>query len=113
MKFESTQEKGKVKIGMTKYVQEIITEFPERIVGTAATPAANHLFSVNEQGKKLPEEMSRDFHHTVAKLLFLCRRARPDIMTAVAFLTTWVKEPDEDDWIKLVRVLNIYGGCSS
>ena len=32
-------------------------------------------------------------------------RARPDIQTAVSFLTTRVKEPDEDDWGKLRHVL--------
>jgi hypothetical protein len=28
-----------------------------------------------------------------------------DIQTAVSFLTTRVKDPDEDDWGKLIRVL--------
>ena len=38
------------------------------------------------------------FHHSVAQLLFLACRARRDIQVAVAFLTTRVKKPDEDDW---------------
>ena len=38
-------------------------------------------------------------------MLFLCKRARPDIQTAVAFLTTRVKGPDEDDWKKLRRCI--------
>ena len=33
------------------------------------------------------------FHHLAAKLLFLCKRARPDIQTAFTFLCTRVKEP--------------------
>jgi hypothetical protein len=37
--------------------------------------------------------------------LFLCKRARPDIQTAVAFLTTRVKRPDTDDYKKLTRVI--------
>ncbi len=45
------------------------------------------------------------FHHTVAQFLFMATRARRDIQTAVAFLTTRVKSPDEDDWGKLKRVL--------
>ena len=36
----------------------------------------------------------------VAKLLFLCKEARPDIEPLVSFLTTRVKEIDEDDWGK-------------
>jgi len=49
--------------------------------------------------------VSAFFHHTVAQLLFMATRARRDIQTAVAFLTTRVKNPDEDDWGKLKRVL--------
>jgi hypothetical protein len=41
----------------------------------------------------------------VAKLLFLCKRARPDLQTTVAFLTTRVKAPDHDDWNKLRRCM--------
>ena len=50
------------------------------------------------------------FHHTTAQLLFLSSRARRDIQTAVAFLTTRVKAPDEDDWGKLKRVLRYLKG---
>ena len=32
-------------------------------------------------------------------------RARPDIQTAIAFLTKQVRHPDKDDWGKLKRVL--------
>lgn len=45
------------------------------------------------------------FHRFVAKLLYLSKRARPDIATAIAFLTTRVKEPDGDDWNKLCRCI--------
>ena len=50
------------------------------------------------------------FHHNVAKLLFLCKRARPDIQTAVAFLCTRVKAPDTDDYKKLTRVMRYLRG---
>ena len=49
--------------------------------------------------------MARQFHRTVAQLLFLCKRARPDVETPVSFLTTRVQEPDEDDWGKLKHCL--------
>jgi hypothetical protein len=41
----------------------------------------------------------------VAQGLFLCKRARPDISPAIAFLTMRVKNPDEEDWEKLVRMM--------
>jgi hypothetical protein len=45
------------------------------------------------------------YHHNTAKLLFLCKRARPDIQTAVAFLSTRVQAPDTDDYKKLQRTM--------
>ena len=99
-------EEKKVKIKMCDFVDAILTEFPEESTSTAATPAANHLFTVNEKSEKLDESRSRIFHTFTAKLLFLCKRARPDLQTAVAFLTTRVIAPDVDDWKKLVRVIN-------
>jgi hypothetical protein len=50
------------------------------------------------------------FHHHTAKLLFLSKRARPDIQTAVTFLTTRVREPDEDDYKKLARCMKYLRG---
>ena len=49
--------------------------------------------------------MTEDFHTYTAKALFLCKCGRPDIQTAVAFLTMQVKEPDTDDWKKLLRLM--------
>ncbi len=46
------------------------------------------------------------FHHTVVQLT----RVRHNIQSAVAFLTTRVEAPDEDDWRKLKRVLNYLNG---
>jgi hypothetical protein len=41
----------------------------------------------------------------VAKTLFLCKRERPDLQTAVSFLSPRVKSCDEDDYKKLIRML--------
>ena len=65
------------------------------------------------EAKFLPEEQAVMFHHSVAQLLFLSMRARRDIQTAVLFLTTRVKKPDEDDWGKLRRILMYLKGTRS
>jgi hypothetical protein len=94
---------GKVKITMKDYNQEMLDELPEDMAGEAVTPAANHLFTINNKPKVLDEDTSDMFHHHTAKLLFLAKRARPNVHTMVAFLTTRVKSPDEDDYKKLGR----------
>ena len=47
---------GECKVGMTQYSEEIISDFPEEITGSAATPAADHLFKVRDpsEAKALP-----------------------------------------------------------
>ena len=49
-------------------------------------------------------------HSSTARLLFLGKRARPDVQTPVAFLCTRVKVSDEGDYKKLERVMGyLYG----
>ena len=91
---------------MFGYIKEITVLFRkyDDTDRTAATPAADHLFKVDKSADPLPAKLATVFHHFVAKCLFATKRARPDIATAVAFLTTRVKGPDVDDWKKLIRM---------
>ncbi len=104
---------GAVKFIMTDYVKGMLDGLPSDMDGEAATPAANHLFEVNPDPTLLDEKTADMFHHNVAKLLFLCKRARPDIQTAVAFLCTRVKAPDSDDYKKLARVMRYLRGTAN
>jgi hypothetical protein len=81
---------GEVKVSMVDYLYRAIDEFPELIVGTATSPAADHLFTArsDEERMLLGEKQATTFHHCVAQLLFTSARARKDIQPAVAFLTT-------------------------
>lgn len=83
----------------------MVEESPSDMAGEATTPAANHPTST-----PLNEAQAQLFHHLTAQLLFLSKRARPDIQTAVAFLTTRVKHPDIDDYKKLARVIKYLRG---
>jgi hypothetical protein len=109
--FEFEQE-GRLSVSMVNYLKNVIKMFPEQIVGRAATPAGDRLFDIRDEkeAKPLEEERAIAFHHTTAQLLFMAARARRDIQTAVAFLTTRVTSPDEDDWGKLKRVLKYLNG---
>jgi hypothetical protein len=102
--------KGKVKIGMVQYVKNMLAELPDDMGGVSPNSAAAHLLDVNEACPKLETERAELFHHLVAKLLFLCKRSRPDIHPAVSFLCTRVQAPDEDDYKKLARVMRYLRG---
>lgn len=96
---------GAVVVTMIDFIKRLLDEAPEEFNGEANTPAAKYLFNVNEECEKLEEQRAIQFHHIVAKALFLCKRARPDFQLVVAFLSTRVKEPDQDDWKKLRRMV--------
>jgi hypothetical protein len=104
--------KGEVKVTMIDYLKGVINDFPEIITGTAITPATANLFDARpeDERKVLGEEQARAFHHSVAQLLFATTRTRKDIQHTVAFLTTRVKSPDEDDWMKLKRLFKYIRG---
>ena len=98
-------EDGVVKIDMRDYVKKVLDEMPEKMDGTATSPAAEHLFQIQDNIELLDETTSEFFHATVAKLLFLCKRGRPDIQTAIAFLCTRVQHPTVHDYNKLSRTI--------
>ena len=64
----------KVIVDMVSFVREIIDASLEIFNGLAKTPAASHLFEVNESAEQLNEEKGTLFHHLVYKILFLCKR---------------------------------------
>lgn len=104
-------EKGKVKIGMTDYIASMVDEFSIKYGPSdiASTPAAEDLFAVGES-ELLEKEKAEEFHTFVAKGLFACKRARPDIHPTIAVLCTRVKSPNQDDWKKLCRLIRYLNG---
>ena len=64
---------------------------------TAKAPAAEHLFQIDDKATPLSKKGATIFHTFVAKVLFLTKQACPDIATAVAFLTTHMMHPDQND----------------
>ena len=96
---------GSVTIDMIDYVKDALAEFPETIDTDAHTPAAANLFEVRENIARLPEDQAKLFHRIVAKMLFVCKRGRPDVQVAIAFLSTRTTKSDDDDWRKLRRLM--------
>ena len=103
-------EKGNVQYTMIDYIKEMMNDLPPDMDGIPPNPAGKHLFDVNDKTTKLDVKTAELYHHKTAKLLFLCKRARPDIQTAVAFLCTRVKSPDKDDYKKLTHTIRYLCG---
>jgi hypothetical protein len=57
------------------------------------------------ESEALDKTAQKKFHTIVAKLLYLAKRARPDILTATSFLCTRVTKPTKSYQRKLLRLL--------
>ena len=97
---------GQVSIDMIDYVTKVCEDFPIDLHQVREVPSAApaDLFTVGDTSP-LNQERKETFHTFVAKLLFAAKRARPDLNTLISVLCTRVKEPNEDDWGKLVQGL--------
>ena len=95
-----------VTISMKEDISECISFFGIRFNGGCTTPSKRNLFEVDEAAILLSKERSNIFHHVVAKLLFVSKRARPDIGLTISFLCGRVDKPNEQDWEKLTRLLH-------
>jgi Reverse transcriptase (RNA-dependent DNA polymerase) len=96
--------KGKVKINMVDYVKNMVNDYPEE-AKSSRYPWNENLFKIEETSNALSKEKREMFHTFVAKGLFLCKRGRPDIQPAIAFLTTRVRNPTLQDLEKLNKLM--------
>jgi hypothetical protein len=93
------RKRGELKINMTKYVKNMLNNFPVKLgkKDVAKTPARDNLFNLGTRAK-LDTKRLEIFHTFVAKGLFLCKRARPNIQQAILVLCTRVRDPNQADW---------------
>ena len=71
---------------MINYIGKMLDNITEYTKGESATPAAHHLFDIAEDATKLSQADADLFHHFVAHLIYLSKRARAAIHIAVFFL---------------------------
>ena len=62
-------EEGKVKFTMYDYIDDLLEELPPHMQGSAASPAAAHLFETNTEDPKLLSLSEREvIHHRAATI---------------------------------------------
>ena len=97
--------RGELNLDMTDYITKMVEEFLVELKGTTKCAWTDGLFKTEMNAKKLDKHQAAIFHTFVMKRMFLCKRGRQDILPGIAFLTTRVTKPDENDWKKLVRIM--------
>ena len=94
-----------IELSMPQFIQDLLDERRIKPTDYSKTPASKHLFAIVENDTLLDDHEKESFHTSVAKLLYLSKRARPDVLLASTFLCTRVLNPGTDDLKKLNRCL--------
>jgi len=72
---------------------------------TTAAPEGLFKTDIHDEPNLLNEVTEEFFHTTSAQALYLQKRGKPDIQTAVTFLCTRVRTPNENDYKKLAHLM--------
>ena len=82
---------------MVDNIGNILEDTPEYIKGEPVTPATHHLFDTAEDETKLSQTDADLLHHFLEQLIYLSKRADPDIQLEISFLCTRLIDPDVND----------------
>ena len=99
-----TVEEKRIKVDMVKYIEKVL-ESARGPIRHAFCPASDKLFTIPADSKPLDDDSKGYFHSMVARLLYLAKRTRLEILTAISWLASRVQSPTEDDLKKLNQVL--------
>lgn len=89
---------------MVNYFCIIVEGFPGEF-GKTKTPAASHSFDINNKSLRLYQKKVDIFHQFVARILWGSLQVHSNFLTVLSFLTTFMRELNEDDWKKLTRMI--------
>ena len=94
---------GQLKVTMKQCIDDIINTAR---TGPAQSTPALHLFTVDLTGEHRLSSVDEAYYRTyVAKCLYLAKRARPELLLAISYLSTRVQRCTPRDLGKLARVI--------
>ena len=94
-----------LKVDVIEYVNQIGKDFLENIK-QEKKPWSDKIFKIDKNSEALSKEKSKIFHSFAMKLMFLCKRGRPDVEVGASFLSALARKSTAQDCNKLVRLAN-------
>ena len=100
---------GECRITYSKGIKQLLELI--KVSATRATPGDDDLLRVDESSKQQSEEEQRKlFASTVMEGLYIAKQLRGDILVATLFLARRMTKATEEDWKKLVHLIEYIFG---
>jgi hypothetical protein len=93
---------------MGEMVDELLQAIGVGESDKANTPATTNLFDIDDTSPLLDDVEHKRFHSAVALGLYMAKRGRPDLLTAISFLSTRVQKSTIEDMMKKLKRLGSY-----
>jgi hypothetical protein len=93
--FVDSNRRDEIVVKMSGYIKELLKDLNED--REVSTPYGNYLFEIDANSDLLSSEEKENFHSTVARIMYLAKRVRPDILTTCSFLASRVMCPNQQD----------------
>jgi hypothetical protein len=107
MQIVRNRENRSITLNQIGYIESFLTKF--KISGTAKTPSTDALTKSIEESENIPADVDT-FLSGVMTLMYLALRTRPDILFSVGYLSTKVKNLNENDFKNLMRIFRYLNG---
>jgi hypothetical protein len=98
----------KIVTDMVFYLENVLKDMKGLV--RQSLPGTRNVFQVDKDSVLLEAEEASVFHTITAKLFYLAKRARPDILMVISFLCTRVTGPMVEDRTKLDHLLGYLHG---
>jgi hypothetical protein len=95
---------------MRYFIDGMVEDVLYPIKAITTTPWTEKLMKVDLESKNLDAEKKAIFHTFTMKAMFLCKRGKPDVSLGIGFFAGRVKEPNEGDWKRLLKLLGFLKG---
>jgi hypothetical protein len=99
---------SKIVVDMVFYLENVLAGIQD--LTRQSLPGTRNVFMVDKTSELLVEGEASYFHTVTAKLLYLAKRVRLDILTVISFLCTRVTAPTVEDKQKLHHLLGYLHG---
>ena len=96
---EIEQDGACIKLSQRNYIKNMLDE--AKVTAKALTPGDHNVWKPSDA----PAVDAHEYASVLMKLMYVSKRTRPDILPMVTALATYNKNPNQDHWKRLHRVL--------